>query len=81
MLDAILSFLYALASLAIGWLPGSPFQTSEFRDAVKPISDVMGWVNYFVPIGQMLAVFAVYLVAVGVWYVVRWMLRLAQYID
>jgi hypothetical protein len=81
MLDTILSFLYTLASLAVGWLPNSPFQTSEFRDAVRPVGEVMSWVNYFVPVGQMLAVFAVYLVAVGIWYAVRWLLRLAQYID
>ena len=81
MLDTILSFLYSIAELAIGWLPASPFQTDDFKQAVKPFGEIMGWINYFVPIGQMLAVFAVYLVAVGIWYVARWLLRLAQYID
>lgn len=76
--DAIMEFLAGLVEVAIGWLPESPFvdlpEFSQFRQ-------IMSWINYFVPVGTMLSIFTVYLAAVAVWYAVRWILRIARYID
>lgn len=79
--DWILDFLYGLAVLAIGWLPDSPFQTQEFRNTLLGFSDLMGQINYFVPVGQMLTITGAYVAAVLVWYGVRWILRFVRYID
>jgi hypothetical protein len=79
--DWLLDFLYAIAQIAIGWLPDSPFQTQGFEDALSSFSGIMSNINYFVPFGGMLAITTVYLSAVLIWYGARWVLRLAQYID
>jgi hypothetical protein len=80
-IDWILDFLYDLAVLAIGWLPDSPFQTQEFQETLSGFSDLMAQINYFVPIGQMMAITAAYIGAVLIWYGVRWILRFVRYID
>lgn len=79
--DWILDFLYALAVLAIGWLPNSPFQTESFRETLSGFSELMSNINYFVPVGQMLTITAAYVAAVLIWYGVRWILRFVRYID
>lgn len=79
--DAIITWLEVAARAAILLLPESPFANlslSKFPDA---FGNVMGWINYFVPIGQMLLIMTTYLTAVMIWYTVRWILRLTQYID
>lgn len=75
-----MEFLVGLAEDALGFLPNSPFANLNL-DALGQFSLVMGWINYFVPVGAMLNILSVYLVSVGLWYVVRWILRLTQYID
>lgn len=79
--NKIIDMIYALAAAAMMILPDSPIQ--KFMDELDQsvFSDVIGIINYFVPIDIMLGLLSVYLVAVGIWYVVRWFLRLAQYID
>lgn len=74
-----MNFLYDLAVLAIGWLPDSPFQQQELD--LSGFGNVMGYINYFVPVGSFLLIALTYLSAVIVWYAVRWILRLVQYID
>ncbi|OPX01404.1 hypothetical protein [Geobacillus sp. LEMMY01] len=79
--DWILDFLYSLAVLSIGWLPDSPFQTDSFRKTLSGFSDLMSYINYFVPVGQMLTITAAYVAAILIWYGVRWILRFVRYID
>lgn len=77
--DWMMKFLYEFVSIAVGWLPESPF--SEVVVELTPFHKVMSWINYFVPVGTMLAILTTYLAAVFAWYGVRWILRLAKYID
>lgn len=79
--DWLLDFIYDLAVIAIGWLPDSPFQTGKIAEGLNSFADIMSGINYFVPIGSMIAITVLYLTAVLIWYGVRWILRLAQYID
>lgn len=80
MFDSILDFFYDGIEWAMSILPDSPFQTMEMGESVQAFSNVMSYVNYFVPVSTMLGMLTTFLIAVGLWYVVRWLLRLAQYI-
>lgn len=55
-------------------LPLSPFQ--EFIDRFRGIP-FLGWLNWFVPVGEILTVLGVYLTAVGLFYgysiLLRWL--------
>lgn len=76
-----LDFIYDLASVILLILPDSPFQNPEFTQGLEPFKDIMSNINYFLPIGTIVKITAAYVAAVTIWYVVRWVLRIAQYID
>ncbi|MFD5023411.1 hypothetical protein ACFWMP_31440 [Paenibacillus sp. NPDC058367] len=80
-LDAIITWLEVAARAAILLLPQSPFADLSLAKFPETFGNVMGWINYFVPIGAMLGIMTTYLAAVMIWYTVRWILRLTQYID
>lgn len=79
MLDTIMEFLYSIVENTIGLLPDSPFQSLVL--GLEKYEEIMGMVNYVVPVGTMLNILTIYLGAVGIWYIYRWILRVAQYID
>lgn len=79
-INTILQFIEGLVVPVIAVLPDSPFQKITFEN-LGPLSNVMGYINYFVPMGEILAFLGLYLVAVAIWYGARWMLRIAKYID
>lgn len=79
-LDWIMDALYSLASVAVSWLPVSPFQSIEWsQDSFTYM--VLSWVNYFIPLGWIMGIMSSYLTAVLIWYGVRWVLRFVRYID
>lgn len=80
--DYILDIIYTAFEWVMNLLPDSPIQNSDFlTDMNGTFTNVMGYINYFVPVGTMLGIFTAYLTAVAVWYVVRWFMRLSRYID
>lgn len=79
-LDPILDFIYDAIEWALGLLPDSPIQSIVVSLDTEGFENVMSYINYFVPVGTMLGILTTYLVAVAAWYVIRWALRLAQYI-
>lgn len=79
--DWLLEFLYKLASIVLSILPDSPFQTDSFKDGLSNFSDIMGHINYFVPVGDFVTILSGFLAVTIIWYGARWILRLAQYID
>lgn len=62
-------------------LPDSPFLKLNDYNTLSDFRQIMGWINYFVPIGWFIAILTTYLTAVLIWYGIRWLLRFAQYID
>jgi hypothetical protein len=79
-IDGVLDWLKDMVMAVLLLLPESPFK--DLRLEMMPdFAQVMGWINYFVPIGTMLTIFTTYLAGILIWYGVRWVLRLAQYID
>lgn len=81
MLDVILDFIYGLLYDAIDILPDSPFLQFQNELNTTPMgADLLAYINYFVPVGSMLAVGTFYLGAVAFFYVARYLLKLARFI-
>lgn len=79
MIDVIMEFLVGMLEGVLSILPDSPFK--DIPNDLGFFTDVMGWINYFVPVGTILSILTVYLGAVLIWYGVRWIMRFVQYID
>lgn len=76
----IINFLIqSAADVVIGLLnllPSSPFQW-----VVAPLQSWLGVWNYFLPISEMVGEMELFVMAVSVWYLVRWILRFLRYIG
>lgn len=70
-LSNILAFVLSI-------LPDSPFQSYI---SLSDGSEVLGYVNYFLPVKQMIAIGQAWLVAIGVYYVYVAVLRWAKAIE
>ena len=62
----------------IGILPKSPF---VFLDANPQIKEVLGFLNWFMPIDTMIAITEPWLTAIGIYYVLQAILRWANIIE
>jgi hypothetical protein len=76
-LQAIINALGALIGFFLNLLPDSPFQQQQFEG----LEMLFGYVNWFVPVGDIIVFMGVYLSAVAVWYGVRWVLRFVRYVK
>lgn len=75
-LQGLLDFVSFVVNSLVGALPNSPF-TWDF-------SWLGQWwtvVNFFIPFQAMASLTLYYVGAVGVWYGVRWLLRIVRYIQ
>lgn len=70
--------LQAALSLILKILPKSPFQ--EFINLTNA-NDVLGYFNYFVPVGEMIAIGQAWLSCVGIYYAYVLILRWAKAIE
>lgn len=74
---------YDIAYKTIDLLPDSPIQ--EFADdatfTFPMIGDVMGYINYFVPIGDFVYMTAAYVSACAAYIGVRYLLRMSKMIS
>lgn len=59
-------------------LPDSPFANFDIPQEVK---EILGYVNYFVPIAAMLAIGTGWLAAIGIYYLYQTILRWAKTIK
>ena len=59
-------------------LPDSPFKDVEISVEVQ---ELFGYVNYFVPVGAMLAIGTGWLAAIGIYYLYQTILRWAKTIK
>ncbi|MGB9660584.1 MAG: hypothetical protein ACPL5F_01020 [Moorellaceae bacterium] len=75
-LQGVLDFVGILVNGVLSSLPDSPFVNIG-----GIVEQYLRWLNYFVPVGDMITLMSAYLGAVGVWYGVRWVLRFARYIK
>ncbi len=66
MYDLLASFVSGLGSYLVSVLPTSPFQ--QFIPSLSAMQTGLHWLNWFVPFGSMLAIMAVWLVAIALFY-------------
>lgn len=77
MLDSLyaqmINLVSALLNAVLGLLPRSPF--ASWIDSFSPPAWI-GWLNWFFPVGRCMAIMAVWLVAVALYYaysiILRW---------
>lgn len=76
--NSITDVVSDIANAIVLLLPDSPFKDIQIPSDVK---EIMGYVNYFVPIGAMLTIGASWLTAIGVYYLYQTILRWAKTIK
>lgn len=59
-------------------LPKSPF---VFLDANPQVSEILGFLNWFIPIDTMISMTEAWLTAIGIYYVLQAILRWAKIIE
>lgn len=79
--DALSDALIAFAINVIHLLPESPFVVLEDLAINEFWSDVLSFVNWFVPIGTMISITEVWLTGVAVYYVYQVALRWVKVIE
>lgn len=73
MLSLITSVIGAIVSWLVAVLPVSPF-SGLVLDGVGDVGLYLGWLNWLVPFGDLLALFAAWIAAGLVWASVVWAL-------
>lgn len=76
--NGITDILNDILSAVLFLLPDSPFANVQIPYEVRQI---LGYVNYFVPIGAMLAIGTGWLSAIGIYYLYQTILRWAKTIK
>lgn len=71
----LVEFLRSVLGGLMSLLPQSPFQ--DFYSTLGFVGEGLGWLNWFVPVGSLLAIMAVWLVAVAGYYVYKALLHWA----
>lgn len=68
MFSLVVSALTGAISFLVSFLPLSPFQDLSVPDT---LDTALGWLNWFCPMTDLMAVFTAWLVCMGVWATVR----------
>lgn len=76
MLSFLASLIQGVVGFLVSFLPDSPLRA--FGDVLEGVSLGLGWLNWLVPVGPMLAVLTAWLAALLVWYGVRMALRKSE---
>lgn len=72
--------VYNVVEFILGLLPDSPFKFLETLQ-VGTFGEIMGWVNWFVPIYVFVGILETWLAAIAIYYVYQIILRWANAID
>lgn len=75
-IQALIDFAGIVLNSVIGLLPNSPFSWD-----FSWLGSWWGFVNYFIPFQAMASFTLYYVAAVGIWYAVRWIMRIIRYIG
>lgn len=73
MLDMIVGFLRSVLGGLVSLLPHSPFE--QFYGLTGLPAQILGWVNWFVPVGTLLGIMTAWLVAIAAYYVYKALLH------
>lgn len=72
-----ITWLKGMVASVIDLLPDSPFQI----DIPDYVHDIMGYVNYFVPIGSMVKILAAWTACILTWYLASLLMRWIKAIE
>ena len=72
-----ISWLKNMVAGVIDLLPDSPFQI----DIPDYVHDIMGYINYFVPIGSMVKILAAWTACIITWYLASLLMRWTKAIE
>ena len=64
----------------LGFLPDDPLDLDKLLAVPKAVQDVLGYVNWLVPLGKMLAMVATWFAAIMLYQVIRFGLKAAHVI-
>lgn len=73
----IIDLIYTIIMSILNILPDSPLRFSLDEN----FKTYIAYVNYFIPLGTLVAILVSYTAAVAVWYGIRWVMRLIRYIQ
>lgn len=73
----LIDLIYTIIMGLLDILPDSPFRFT-LDDNFKTY---IAYVNYFIPVGTLIAILVTFTTAVGVWYGIRWLMRIVRYIQ
>ena len=79
MLDMLVGFLRSVLGGLVSILPHSPFE--QFYGVLQVPQQILGWVNWFVPVGVLLGIMVVWLVAIAGYYVYKALLHWIGLVD
>jgi hypothetical protein len=79
LINALIRGLGAVLGIAFGMLPESPFQKYLLQNDM--IKQYVGYINYFVPVAEMLVVLEAWCFAIGVYYIIQIVLRWLNAIE
>lgn len=80
MLDWLTTFIKFIGATVYEALPQSPFQ-QFIADISLSMYAGLGWLNWFIPVGSILAVMSVWLLAIGFFYLFKAILHWIGYSD
>lgn len=76
MISAILGLLTGIVGWLVSHLPESPFTNLAFGDiGGLTLGTMLGWVNWLIPMQDMLALFMLWLVACVAFVAARWLIN------
>lgn len=79
LINALIRGFGKVLAIAFALLPDSPFQKFIIHnDIIRPY---LGYVNYFVPVAEMLVLFEGWCLAIGIYYIIQIVLRWMKAIE
>lgn len=78
-INALIRGLGEVLSLVFYLLPNSPFQKYIIQNSF--IKNYVGYINYFVPVAEILVVLEAWCLAIGVYYILQIVLRWLKAIE
>lgn len=76
-INSLISGLGSILEVVFFLLPDSPFQSIDFG----PLEPVLGYINYIIPISDILKITTTWLSAIGLYYLVQIALRWLKVIE
>lgn len=81
MFDSLTDALVSLALQVINLFPASPLQPLIAQLANSGLSDWLGYVNWFIPVGTMLGILSAWLTCIAAYYVYQIILRWIRVVE